>query len=456
MQRRKIVIIGAGSAVFTQGLVADLILTARPWRLGLVDIDAAALAAATGMSRRMVEAKGADIVVDASTDRRDLLPGADVVVTTVGVGGRRAWEADVFIPRRYGIFQPVGDTVMPGGISRAMRMVPAMVDIASDVMSVCPEAAFYNYANPMTVNCWAMRRATGANVVGLCHGVMHVERDLAHFVGAPPAEVTSLAVGLNHLTWLFDLRWRGVDLWPAVRARLAQERGQPFDKSVLLDRGLPLSRDQVMAPRAADNPFSWQLFATYGAYPAVHDRHVTEFFPQAFSQGEYGGKTLGVDAFSFEDTIARGDASFASMARQATGEAPLDEQVFQRAAGEHEQLVAIMQAVEEDSRRVFSANLRNGGCTPALPADAILEMPAAATASGFRGLQTADFPADLAALLKPKIECASLTVDAALTGNVRLLVDALLADGAVRERVTAQRLADDLLAAQRAHLPQFA
>ena len=138
MRRRRIVIIGAGSAVFTQGLVADLILTGRPWHLSLVDIDAGALAAAAGLSRRMVQEREADIAIDASQDRRELLPGADAVVTTIGVGGRRAWEADVFIPRRYGIFQPVGDTVMPGGISRALRMVPAMVDIARDVMAICP------------------------------------------------------------------------------------------------------------------------------------------------------------------------------------------------------------------------------------------------------------------------------------------------------------------------------
>ena len=118
---KKIVLVGVGSAMFTQGLVADLILSPD---LGLVDIDPSALETAEGLSRRMVEAKDAEIAIQASTDRREVLPGADVVVTTIGVGGRRAWEADVFIPRKYGIFQPVGDSVMPGGISRAMRMIP--------------------------------------------------------------------------------------------------------------------------------------------------------------------------------------------------------------------------------------------------------------------------------------------------------------------------------------------
>jgi alpha-galactosidase len=86
----------------------------------------------------------------------------------------------------------VGDSVMPGGVSRAMRMIPALVDIARDVKAICPEPLFVNYANPLTANCWAIRKATGVPVVGLCHGVFHVERQLAEFIGAPPEEVTSL------------------------------------------------------------------------------------------------------------------------------------------------------------------------------------------------------------------------------------------------------------------------
>ena len=90
-----------------------------------------ALETAEGLARKMIEARDAPITLESSTNRRDVLPGADVVVVTIGVGGRRAWEADVVIPRKYGIYQPVGDTVMPGGISRALRMIPANVDIAA-------------------------------------------------------------------------------------------------------------------------------------------------------------------------------------------------------------------------------------------------------------------------------------------------------------------------------------
>jgi alpha-galactosidase len=440
MTRQKIVLIGAGSAMFTQGLVADLILTGQPWRLGLVDIDPHALAVAEGLSRRMVAARDADVIVEGSLDRRDLLTGADVVVTTIGVGSRRAWEADVFIPRQHGIFQPVGDTVMAGGISRALRMIPAMIAIAADVIRLCPQARFVNYGNPMTANCWAIRKATGADVLGLCHGVFHVQRELAEFIGAAPEEVTCQGVGLNHFTWIYDLRWRGADAWPLVREKLAAEaRGEPTGKR-----------------RAADNPFSWALFAAYGAYPAVNDRHVTEFFPERFPGGAYYGKTLGVDAFSFERTIAHGDEIYERMAAQAAGEIPLNDAIFRRAAGEHEQLLDILDSIASDKRVTYSANLPNRGAVPALPSDAILELTCAATARGLQPLLVPDFPPTLAAPLIRKIAAVELTVEAALRGSRPLFVEALLADGCVNDSAIAGRLADDLLAAQREHLPQFA
>lgn len=235
----KMVLIGAGSAVFTRGLVADLIQSNEPdgWQLGLVDIDPEALETAYGLSRRMIESRQGEMVgavtLQASTDRRAVLPGADVVVTTIGVGGRRAWEADVLIPRRYGIYQPVGDTAMPGGISRAMRMIPALIDVAGDVGELCPDALFFNYSNPMTANCWAVRRATGMPMIGLCHGTFHVVRELAEFCGAPPDQVNALFAGLNHLTWIFDLRWRGRDLWPAARERLRRDERDPTHNDAL-------------------------------------------------------------------------------------------------------------------------------------------------------------------------------------------------------------------------------
>ena len=136
--REKLVLIGAGSAMFTGALVTDVVKRGWECELGLVDTDPEALAVAEGLARKVVAAKRAPVSITASTDRREVLPGATVVVTTIAVGGRRAWEQDVFIPRKYGIYQPVGDSVMSGGTSRALRMIPPMVAIAQDVLDLAP------------------------------------------------------------------------------------------------------------------------------------------------------------------------------------------------------------------------------------------------------------------------------------------------------------------------------
>ncbi len=448
----KLVLIGAGSAMFTRGLVADLILSPQlgPYELALVDIDPDALAVAEGLARKLIDKRNADITLSASTDRRDVLAGADVVLVTIGVGGRRAWEQDVFIPRKYGIYQPVGDSVMPGGISRAMRMVPAMVAIAEDVRDLCPEALFINYSNPMTANCAAVHRATGVNVIGLCHGAFRVERQIAEILSVPPEEFTSIAVGLNHLTFFYDFRWHGQDMKPKlheiVRDELAAGRAEDYPRA---------GNTFPDAEKVGNNPFSWQLFDAYGAYPSANDRHTTEFFPERFPQGAYYGRTLGVDAYSLEYVIAWGDEIYEHMHAQALGDKPLDESLLDRHVGEHEQLLEILQSIYRDERRIFFANLPNNGAVPNLPDDAILELPAVAMSGGMRPVHCADFPATLAAIIQRRLASVELTVQAAINGDRGLFVEALLADGAVTDRETAEKLMTDLLNTHKVHLPQF-
>ena len=177
---KKMVLIGAGSAVFTKGLMMDILERKNEkWKVALVDTDERTLKIITRICEKMIVQMDSDVELTASVERKDVLSGADYVVSTIGVGGRRAWEQDVFIPRKYGVFQPVGDTVGPGGISRAMRMIPQLIEIARDVERLCPNAMFFNYSNPMTMNCMAVRRATGVPVIGLCHGVKNgVRREI--------------------------------------------------------------------------------------------------------------------------------------------------------------------------------------------------------------------------------------------------------------------------------------
>jgi alpha-galactosidase len=351
------VLIGAGSATFTRGLLADLIAHGQVAEVRLVDPNPSALETAFGLAKKMIAQTGAPLTIKASTDRRELLRGATVIICTVGVGGRRAWEQDVFIPRAHGIYVPVGDTVGPGGSSRSIRMIPAMIAIARDVVDLAPDALFFNYSNPMAPICQAIRQETGANVIGLCHGVLHVMHYLAEKLNLSANEMTVSHAGYNHLTWLTALSHKGVDLIPTMRALGAQIIAQS-----------PTHPDH--------NRFSWEVFNQVGAFPAVLDRHVTEFFPQFFRTGDYYGMTLGVDAFSFEDTIAGGDQEYSAMQYDALSTEPLPNQMFVRESGEHEQVVEIVSALRHGSGAVYAVNVPNQGVVPDLPAHAIVEIPA--------------------------------------------------------------------------------
>ena len=449
----KLVLIGAGSAVFTRGLLADLIVATDlgAWEIHLVDVDPEALGVAARMAQRMVDARGAGdtIAVHSSTDRATVLPGADFVVLCVGVGGRPAWLADHETCRRHGVNQPVGDSVMPGGISRLLRMIPVMVDIARDVVALAPGAMLFNYSNPMTANIMAMVKHAGADSVGLCHGMMHIQRELAELIDKPFEETSTLYAGLNHLTWIYDFRWRGEDAWPLARE--------------VAERQLALTPtpDQVGAifperVEAWNNPFCWELFGAYGAFPAAGDRHVTEFFPERFPGGAYHGKTLGVDAFSVPEILDWGEARYQAMKEQANGDAPLDESYFHRSTGDQEQLIAILRSILTDSRETFSVNVPNRGTVPGLPDHAVLEVPGIATARGLRAMDVPDFPETLQGIVARRLASVEVAIEAAMTGDRALVVEAMLLDGAVTDPAAARALADDLIEVQSRYLANFA
>lgn len=456
MATLKLVLIGAGSTVFTQRLVADIILAgeADRWELALVDIDPVTLDAVDKLVAKMLLAKGANIPVTATTDRRAVLKGADFVVTTIAVGGRKGWQRDIEIPRRHGIFQPVGDTAMPGGISRAMRMIPQMLAIARDVADLCPDAYFFNYSNPMTAICRAIRRETGVPVVGLCHGVHHVEGQIAKFMGVEGDRISSYGIGLNHLTFLTRLRIDGADAVPLIRARLDEQA--PGLAAELATKQVWDNVVQGRPPRFSDDPFSWGIFRQYGVFPCAMDRHAVEFFPERFPGGAYCGQVLGRDAFPIDARISLGDTWYDEMLAIARSPDPLPAAYYENVPGESEQLLQIMHSLLLDKRDVFSVNLPNQGQAPYLPMGAVVECNAAALGGGFAPLLADPLPMAMVAKLNAKIAAVEITVDAAVKGSRDLMVEALLADGTVGTPDLARVLAGELIEGHSEFLPQFA
>ncbi len=440
----KIVIIGAGSTVFTPGLIADLTGSTlfADATVALVDINPRSAETMARYAERVARERGVGLRVEYSTDRREVLGGADFVTVTIAVGGARAWERDVRIPEAHGVYQTVGDSVGPGGVFRALRHVPELAAIARDMEELCPDAWLFNYTNPLTALVRAVHKSSSIKCAGLCHGVLHTREAIAHDLGFTPADLSLTAAGINHLAWVLDLRHAGQDVYPRYRG---------------LVRGWLSS-----APPPSDDPYegfqevSARLMELYGFYPSPGDRHVAEFFPFFLRQTGDGlgyGLQSGLDMTN--DILASRDERWDRIADQADGRAELDRALFDEAR-EGERVVSIMEAIVTDRPLLeLAVNVRNDGLIPNLPADAVVEVPGMVDGRGVHGIAVGALPEGIAGILAARARQQELTVDAALTGDRALALQALLADPLLPSVETATAMLDEALQTHATHLPQF-
>jgi len=257
-KKLKFVFIGAGSAVFTMRLVGDILgeESIGSGELALVDIDGVLLEETAQAVRAMLRYVNRDFTVTAYTNYKEALPDADYVFMTIATGGYERWKMDIATCTRHGVNQSVGDTIGPGGIIRALRTIPVIVDIAKSMEVLCPNAWMINYTNPEGAIGLALQAHTKIRSFSLCHGTPTTARMLAKQVFKVEEERFSYkAAGINHLTWFLEMRVDGEDVYPQLRQKLVESG---IDKA---------------------HPISLELFDIYGCYPAPGDRHVGEFFP---------------------------------------------------------------------------------------------------------------------------------------------------------------------------------
>ena len=205
----RIVFIGAGS-VFGNRLAVD-VLSREPLQdttLCLCDLHEGRLDTVSRYVQAVVEANDLPARIVTSTERRELLKDADVVVLSVAIGGPAyhgpVFEAEMGIPNQYGIVQTVGDTMGPGGIFRALRTAPPMLDMMRDINELAPNAVILNYTNPMAILTWALDEAAEGPLVGLCHGVTGNARHFANIAGVPFEEVNFTCAGINHMSFFLS------------------------------------------------------------------------------------------------------------------------------------------------------------------------------------------------------------------------------------------------------------
>jgi alpha-galactosidase len=451
----KIVIIGAGSVAFTPAILSGLGTDPR-YRgaaIGLVDVDEAALGLIASFAARISRELQRDWHVEASTRRRDVLGGADVVTTSIGVGGLSAWRLDLDIPFKHGIVQPVGDTSGPGGLARALRHIPVHVEIAKDMEELCPEATLYNFSNPLTANTQAVNRHSRIRCIGLCIGPDLTWDHLCRVIGVERRETSAVIGGINHCHWVTDLRIHGEDAFPLLRATLDEREGKTAEADKLR-AGFAGSVMRPPDPPKAQ-PLCTQLFRHFGAYPGPGDNHVAEFFPHLMTP-----LINKVEAYQGE-AIRYVDESYPVLWKKMVDisqkGAPIDTEAFAKElAWEHTQFLDILVSGMDDLGQVFHVNIPNRGCIHNLPDGAVVEVPARVDRAGLHPFALGDLPAPIVPTLAHKVASLDLIIEAAMEGSREKAIQAYLNDPHANGVEAATRLVNELIDSQLQYLPRFA
>jgi alpha-galactosidase len=451
----RIVVIGGGSYQWVPKLLCDLVNTPSltDAEVVLEDIDAASLDDMVEFARELIAKAGVAISVRGSTDQRAALEGADYVVVTISTGGFASMAHDLVVPERHGIRQSVGDTVGPGGISRALRNIPVLVGIARDMEAVCPDAWLLNITNPMTTLCRAVTRETDVKTVGLCHEVTMAQFTLSQLLDRDFRELDLTVTGVNHLPLVTAMQVAGDDGFARLRDLLAdaERRG---DEPVRMPPGAGPGHDGEgnwhKRDLIAANRVKFALFERFGVLPAAGDRHLVEFFPGFLTEESGWGARWGVGLTSIADREAWQDYFKAEYADLKA--AP---QVPRRPSGE--MVAPLIDAFLRGRARSFPLNLPNTGQCPDVPEGPVVEAMVTTDGEHLRGRDAATAPPALAEWLRRIVASQEATVEAALCGDRDKVVEAMLLDP-LAGRIDfdhVELMTDELLAATKPWLPQF-
>lgn len=421
MTTTKIAFIGAGSVVFTQGLLADLFAFPEltDAHIALHDIDAERLATADGAARHIAAERGAAARITAHADRRAALEGADFVINIVQVGMGEATRTDFDVPARYGLRQTIGDTLGIGGIFRALRTFPLLKSLGDDISELCPDAWLLNYTNPMAMNVQYLSQATGlTRVVGLCHSVYWTMRDLSELLGVAYEDVNYLAAGVNHQAWVLRFEQGGTDLYPRLDALVADD---------------PQLRRRVRV----------DMYRRLGHYPTETSEHSAEYVPWYLHHAEEierlrlpVGAYLGI----VDENVAEYEKTRAALASGS----PLPVE------GTMEYAPQVIHSIVTGTPRTVYGNVPNRGLIDNLPASGTVEVPCLVDALGVQPTRIGALPAQCAALNRTYLSMNDLVVRAALYDEPRHIRQAAMTDPATAAALPVERiwdLCDDMVRA---------
>ncbi len=431
----KIGILGAGSAVFARQLMTDMLCSPGldEGTFALVDIDAERLELAHQIGEKLVAVSGRSWSVEATTHRRQILPGCDYVINTIEVAGQRNVQPDYEIPLKYGVDQCIGDTIGPGGIFKMLRTGPVWLEIVQDIERLCPGAVVMNYTNPMSALTLLALRATHLQVVGLCHSVQGTSRQLAGYLGVPQEGLDFRCAGINHMGWFTELTHQGRDLYP--RLRQAARNPEIYEA----------------------DPVRFEAMLHFGAFVTESSGHFSEYVP-------YFRKRPDLLA-QYTRARYRGESGFYAN-YWPVQRASADETIRAQLAGRSEIVLhrsseyasGIVEAVERDVPTVIYGNVLNTGLIDNLPQDGCVEVAVCVDGAGTHPIPFGSLPTQLAALNSAHMYVHELMVQAVLERDREAALHALLLDpltAAVCSPAEIREMFDELWEAERPDLAPF-
>lgn len=381
----RISLIGAGSVVFARRLLQDVACVPElsEATVSLMDVDAERLDVIGRFAEKLVRDSGTNIRIETTDDRRASLDGADYVLTTIRVGDD--YTKDIGIPMKYGVDQSVGDTVGPGGVFKALRTVPVLVDICRDIEELAPNAWLLNYTNPMAIACWVINDMTDVPTVGLCHSVQRTTEDLAEYIGAPRESVTAWVAGINHLAWFMRFEQDGKDAYP----QLVEAMNNPEI----------FSRDTVR----------FEVMKQFGYFVTESTRHMSEYTPY-FRTSEERIKEFRLDEIrqDLQRRVKRVDDHYEQLRADADSSEPLT------VTRSDEYACRIIEAMESNRPTVINANVSNTGLISNLPDGSCVEVPCTVDRLGIHPMAVGNLPPQCASLSRSNIavqEMATLAIE---------------------------------------------
>ncbi|HRU05736.1 MAG TPA: hypothetical protein P5137_08170 [Candidatus Brocadiia bacterium] len=442
----KIAMVGGGSYGWVPRLIRDIILTPglenADFRLLDPNLTAARETGAVGA--RLAKDWGLGATFLPTSDEAKAFDGADFVVITISTGGFDAMRHDVHLPEKYGIYQTVGDTVGPGGWSRGLRNIPVFMHLASQIRRYAPKAAILNYTNPMTTLTKTLCLCTDQPVVGLCHGLFECYRTLmAIFDLKSEDEIKVNFAGVNHFFWILDMKIRGRDGYEMLRAKMKAEKTNfaGLVKQVHKDEAGFHSSKHVCS----------ECLDEFGKLPYVGDRHICEFFSRYLAPNMARLKEYGLVRTMVKDRVTARIKGRKIVQGWAKGKETLKKERSRETAAD------IMRAISQGAEFIDVVNVPNRGQVSNLPMGSVLETLGVVNALGFTPIAAGPLPRNILNVVRPHVMNQDMIVEAGMSGDLRLALEALIADPLCSHLTIPQikKMGMELMEKNRHLLPQF-